>query len=79
MSSTLIKNVRITPDKISFDYTDSNVFPQRYHPYEEENTPENWQRMKEYLIGRIYQPVNSGKRLYKKFGITHFYDGIPVN
>lgn len=77
MSYEILKNVRITKETISFDYASNNVFPQRFRHHEEENNQENWEQMREYLVGRVWQPLN-GKRLYKAFGITHFYDGTPV-
>lgn len=77
MSYEILKNVRITKETISFDHTSNNVFPQYFRHHEEENTQENMERMRKYLVGRVWQPLN-GKRLYKEFGITHFYDGEPA-
>lgn len=77
MSYEILKNVRITKETISFDYASNNVFPQCFRHHEEANTQENMELMRKYLVDRVWQPLN-GKRLYKEFGITHFYDGEPV-
>ena len=77
MSHQILKNVQITKDKISFDYASNNVFPRYFSHYEEENNKANWEQMRDYLVDRVWQPLN-GKRLYRMFGITHFYDGTPV-
>ena len=77
MSYEILKNVRITKETISFDHASNNVFPQYFRHHEEANTQENMERMRKYLVGRVWQPLK-GKRLYKEFGITHFYDGVPV-
>lgn len=77
MSYEILKNVRITKEKISFDYAANNVFPRYFRHHEEENNEENLERMRKYLIDRVWQPLN-GKRLYKKLGITHNYKGHPL-
>ena len=41
MSYEILKNVRITKEKISFDYASNNVFPQYFRHHEEENNQEN--------------------------------------
>lgn len=78
MSHEILKNVRISKEKISFEYASNNVFPRYFRDYVMPNTEENREMMKKYLIGRVWQPQGSGKMLYRHFGITHFWDGCPV-
>jgi hypothetical protein len=78
MSTTLVKNVKITKHTISFDYAESNVFPRVFSHHIEDNTPANFARFRNELIGRVVAPNDGGKTLYKKMGITHFWDGTRL-
>ena len=78
MSFILLKNVKFDNKKIYFEYRSSNVYPHTFYKDSMDNTAENMERMKEYLVQRVWMPCGSGKRLYKKLGITHYYDGKPI-
>lgn len=78
MSHEIIKNVRVTKDKIVFDHCSSNVFPIRYSHREMPNDKETHEWFKQLLIDRCFQPRKGNMAVYKAFGVTHYFDGTPV-
>ena len=75
MSYQIVKKLREENGEIVCSMCSNNVWPRDYYEWRQPNT-EEWRReVRQFIIDRVWQPVNKNTNFIRSLNITHYYDG----
>ena len=75
MSYQIVKKLREENGEIVCSMCSNNVWPRDYYEWRQPNT-EKWRReVRQFIIDRVWQPVNKNTKFIRSLNITHYYDG----
>ena len=77
MSYQIVKSLKAENGKITIVSALNNVHPRFYSTNEFEDTEENRNKIREWIVDRVLQPVNKRTKFIQSLKIEKYFDGTP--
>lgn len=75
MSYQIVKKLREENGEIVCSMCSNNVRPRYYYEWREPNTEEWRDKVRQFIIDRVWQPVNKNTKFIRSLNIANYWDG----